>query len=246
MKFRTEFACISDKGLNPKYTVNEDSYLVMEDDGVFAVADGVGGAHAGDIASSSALKIISQGVRKFSKQFKDNKIVFLQKLIMAGNSAVYQKGMKKNKQMATTIAIMLIEDNYAVLGHVGDSRIYVARNGNIFQLTKDHSKLEELLDRNPQLSIDRKNYNDGHVITKALGIQQSVEPEIQKVILKPDDVFILCTDGIYNHNSEKEILDNISRNKQNLQLVCERLKKNCYTREAKDNLTAIVLKTFLE
>jgi PPM family protein phosphatase len=246
MNVRIEFASISDKGLNPKYIVNEDSSLVMEHDGVFAVADGVGGAHAGDIASSSALKIISQGVRKFSKQFKDKKIIFLQKLIQAGNTAIFQQSKKQNKQMATTIAIMLIENNYAVLGHVGDSRIYVIRNGNILQLTRDHSKLEELLQQNPQLSINRENYKDGHVITRALGVEKNVEPEIQKVILKPNDVFILCTDGIYNHNSDNEMFDNVNKNKHNLRLVCETFKKNCYERGAKDNLTAVVLKTFLE
>lgn len=242
MNMRIESACITDKGLNPKYNVNEDNYLVMEQDGVFAVADGVGGAHAGDIASSAALKIISQGINKFSNQFKNNNIVFLQKLIKAGNSAVYQQSIKKKKQMATTIAIMLIEENYAVLGHVGDSRIYVARNKNILQLTRDHSKLQELLAQNPHLSIDRENYTDGHIITRALGIEKNVEPDIQKVILKPNDVFILCTDGIYNHNTNDEMFDNVNQNKHNLRLVCEGLKKNCYARGAKDNLTAVVLR----
>jgi len=245
MNMRIEVASISDKGLNPKYTVNEDSFLVMEKDGVFAVADGVGGAHAGDVASSSALKIISEGIDKFSKQFKDNKIVFLQKLLKAGNSAVYQQSIKKNKQMATTIAIMLIKDNYAILGHVGDSRIYVARNGNILQLTRDHSKLQELLDQHPQLSISRDNYNDGHVITKALGVEKNVEPDIQKVLLKKNDVFIICTDGIYSHNSDNEMLNIVNRDKNDLQIVCDKLKNNCYKRGAKDNLTAVVLRILI-
>lgn len=243
MNMKIEVASITDKGLNLKYSVNEDSYLVMEKEQVFAVADGVGGAHAGEIASSSALKIISEGVRKFSKQFKDHKIDFLQKLIKAGNAAVYQNGIKKNKQMASTIAIMLVEENYAVLGHVGDSRIYVVRDGKIYQVTKDHSKLQEFLDKNPHASITRNNYKDGHIITRALGVEKSVEPEIQKVILKPNDVFILCTDGIYSYNSENEMLNNVNKNKNDLNLVCETLKENCYQKGAKDNLTAVVLRT---
>lgn len=242
MNMTIEAAGITDKGLNPKYSVNEDSYFILEDERVFAVADGVGGAHAGDIASSSALKIIHKGIKQFSKQSKDDKIDFLQKLIKAGNNVVYGLSEKCNKQMATTIAIMLVVDDYAVLGHVGDSRIYVARNGNLIQLTKDHSKLQELLDYHPELSITRDEYHEGHVITRALGVEPYVEPDIQKVILKPNDIFIICTDGIYSHNSDAEMLDNVNKNESDLTLVCETLKKNCYDKGAKDNLTAVVLK----
>ncbi|OQX94679.1 hypothetical protein B6I21_09210, partial [candidate division KSB1 bacterium 4572_119] len=126
---KIETASITDIGLNPKYSVNEDSYLIMKRERVFAVADGVGGAFAGDVASRSALEIINKGIHKFSKQHKNNKIIFIQKLIKAGNKLVYQLSQKENKQMASTIAMMMVEENYAVLGHVGDSRIYVARNG---------------------------------------------------------------------------------------------------------------------
>ena len=243
---KIETASITDIGLNPKYSVNEDSYLIMKRERVFAVADGVGGAFAGDVASRSALEIINKGIHKFSKQHKNNKIVFLQKLIKAGNKLVYQLSQKENKQMASTIAMMMVEENYAVLGHVGDSRIYVARNGSILQLTKDHSKLQELLDQNPHLSITREKYNDGHIITRALGVGKNVEPDIQKVILKHDDVFILCTDGIYSHNSKNEMLDNINKNRKDLKTICETLKKNCYKKGAKDNLTAIVLRVIFD
>lgn len=242
MNMTIKTASITDKGLNPKYTVNEDSHMILEKERIYAVADGVGGAFAGDVASRSALNIITKGIKQYSKKSTDDKIDFLKKLIKAGNDAVYQMGKKKNKQMASTIAIMSVEENYAVLGHVGDSRIYVARNGRILQLTKDHSKLQELLDQNPHLSITREKYHDGHVITRALGVQRDVKPDIQKVILKHDDVFILCTDGIYSHNSNDEILDNVNRNKNDLKIVCETLKKNCYMRGAKDNLTAVVLR----
>ena len=242
MNLTIETAYISDKGLNPKYSVNEDSFLLMEKESVFAVADGVGGAHAGDVASDLALETISNGVRKYSKRFKENKIDFLQKLIVAGNKIVYENSIRKKKQMATTLAIILVENNYAVLGHVGDSRIYVIRNGKLLQLTKDHSKLQEMLDQNPQLSLSRANYSDGHIITRALGIGKNVEPDIHKVILKPDDIFILCTDGIYNHNTEVDLLDNVNRNKDDLAQICQTLKKNCYKKGAKDNLTAVVLR----
>ncbi len=242
MNMTIETASITDKGLNPKYAVNEDSYLIMEEERVFAVADGVGGAHAGEIASRLALKIIEKGIKQFSKKYKGSKINFIKKLIQAGNNVVYEIGKEKNKQMASTIAIISVEDDHAVIGHVGDSRIYIARNGNILQLTKDHSKLQELLDRNPRISITRDQYSDGHVITRALGVERNVEPDIQKVMLKDGDVFLLCTDGIYSHNYDAEMLENIDRNRNDLNRVCETMKKNCYEKGARDNLTAVVVK----
>lgn len=242
MTMKIEIAGITDKGLNTRYTVNEDSFLILQNERVFAVADGVGGAFAGDVASSLALKTIEKAIHQYSTRFKNKKIDFLQRLIKASNNVVHQMSIKKSKQMASTIAIMLVEDDYAILGHVGDSRIYVVRNGDILQLTRDHSKLQELLDKNRALSITRENYSEGHVITRALGIEKGVIPDIQKVILKHDDIFILCTDGIYGHNTEHEMLHNVNKNKNDLNLICETLKDICYKKGAKDNLTAIVLK----
>ena len=242
MKYSIESAAVTDRGLNPQYPVNEDSYLIVDDHQVFAVADGVGGAHAGEVASRSAVKIIEKSIKKFSRRYSSKKAEFLQKLIAAGNQIIYKLANEKKKQMASTIAIMAIEGDYAVIGHVGDSRIYLARDGNLLQLTKDHTKLQDLLDKNPKLDISREDYYDGHVITKALGVEAQVEPDIQKVILKNEDIFVVCTDGIYTHNSDKEIIENIKKNKRNLKSICETLKSNCYDKGAKDNLTAVVLR----
>jgi len=194
------------------------------------------------VASRSALKIIQKGVKRFSPQFKEDRTGFLQKLIKAGNEVVYQLACEKNQQSASTLAIMFIEDDYAVLGHVGDSRIYLVREGNILQLTRDHSKWQELLDRNPHLALTRNQYSDGHVITRALGVEKTVQPDIQKVLLKQDDVFLLCTDGIYSYNSDEEMRQAVNRNKDQLAAVCESLKSKCYQGGAKDNLTVIVVK----
>jgi protein phosphatase len=242
VKLKIDSACVTDKGLNPHYKVNEDSYLILEKARVFAVADGVGGAHAGDVASQVAMQVIKRGVRKFAKKYKDSRTEFLEKLIQAANNMVYKLGQDRKKQMASTVAIISIENNYAVIGHVGDSRIYLARDSNLLQLTKDHSKLQALLDDNPDISLSRDDYYQGHVITKALGATPEVEPDIQKVFIKNNDLFILCTDGIYTHNSNDEMLDNMGKNKNNLKKACETLKKNCYQNGASDNLTAIVLK----
>ncbi|MFQ6113645.1 MAG: PP2C family protein-serine/threonine phosphatase [bacterium] len=245
MRIEIETASVTDKGLNPLYLVNEDSYLVLEKERVFAVADGVGGAHAGDVASQSALgtiKNMALNVKQNAKTLHDDSISFLKNLISAGNTVIYNESKRKQQQMASTIAIMVIEDDYAILGHVGDSRIYVHRGRNLIQLTRDHSRLQALIDSSSLKLTNEIDYQDRHIITKALGVEPSVEPDIQKVILKNNDIFILCTDGIYTHNSNSEILDNISRNRHDLKKACEEFKDKCYQKGAKDNLTAIVLR----
>ncbi len=239
VKMRT--ASISEIGLNPRYQVNEDSFLIMEKERVFAVADGVGGAHAGDIASQTVIEIIRHGAKRSSIIAKSQPIDYLLNLIRASNEALWQLGMKLNKQVASTIALLVVEDGYAMIGNVGDSRAYLIRHGQIMRLSRDHSKLQELLENNPHLSLSRSEYADGHVITRALGVDHNVQAEVQKVLLKDQDIFLLCTDGIYIHNSEEEMLAIVEENRDHLKKICLRLKKNCYDRGAQDNLTAVVV-----
>jgi len=218
MKFKIQSASVTDKGLNPRKTINEDGYLVLPGDGVFAVADGVGGAFAGDIASQTALETIEKMARNARPR---NAIGFVQNSINASNAVVYKIGEEKKNQMASTIAMMVIEDNFAILGHVGDSRIYVSRDGQLIQLTVDHSRLQALIDRDPEKKSNWDAFPGKHIITKALGVDSKVEPDIQKVILKDDDIFILCTDGIHNYNSNDEILMNVKKHNDDLNEVCQ-------------------------
>jgi len=244
MNVSIQTANITDQGLSSNYTVNEDSYLILEADGVFAVADGVGGANAGDIASRTAISTISELIPREKKndQRTKNSVDFVKKLIKAGNKGIHALSKERRQQIASTIVIMLIEQNYAILGHVGDSRIYVYRDKKLIQLTRDHSKLQNLIDNNLIKPAEESDFQDRHIITKALGIKSNVEPDIQKVNLKNKDLFILCTDGIYIHNSNEEMLANIKQNEGKLQKICDVFKDNCYEKGATDNLTAVVLK----
>ena len=244
MNISIQTASITDKGLSTNYTVNEDSYLILEADGVFAVADGVGGANAGDVASQTALNAIRQLLSEATQEnqrTKENSIAFVKELITASNKAIHALAKERRQQIASTLVIMLIEEDYAILGHVGDSRIYVYRDKKLIQLTRDHSKLQNLIDNNLIKPAEESDFQDRHIITRALGIKSTVEPGIQTVNLKDKDLFILCTDGIYIHNSDEEMLANIEQNRGNLQKICDVLKENCYEKGATDNLTAVVL-----
>jgi protein phosphatase len=240
MALRLETASITDKGLNPQKPVNEDSYLVLPSARIFAVADGVGGAHAGNVASKAVLETIEKTVSEGQdRRHNSDSISYLHRLIQAGNAVVCDLGEHHNHLMASTIAIMLIEDEYAILGHVGDSRIYLFRNNGLIQLTTDHSKIEAQSGQENDIAVE--DHPERNVITQALGVESVIGPAMEKVILKDGDIFVLCTDGIYTNNSAEQIKQNLQQNGHNLDLVCQTFKDNCYKGGAKDHLTAVVI-----
>lgn len=245
MTLSIEHAGLSDRGLNPKKAINEDSFMILPDQAIYAVADGVGGAHAGDVASQAALQSIRKIVTDASSQSfleKYGRVRFLQELIRAANRTVYQLAKKQQQTMGSTIALAHFGDRHAVLAHVGDSRIYLKRNNKLLQLTVDHSKLQSLIQHNSGKKFDLSKFEEGHVITRALGMNPNIQAEIQKVDLKDGDVFVLCTDGLYSYHSEAELLANLNKHAEDLNKTCEVLKEWCYARGAKDHLTAVVLR----
>ncbi len=247
MSTSVETASITDKGLGIKSDVNEDSYLVLEKEKVFAVADGVGGAAAGDVASKTVVQAIRDALHGDHMDTSTLDTIELTKtLVRIGNEKVYEKAGGLEIAMGSTIALVLIRGNDAVLAHVGDSRIYLYRRHKLLRLTKDHSKLQKLIDMMPPNTVDEENFVESNVITKALGAGPTVEPDIQRVNLKDQDIFIICTDGVHNYNSDREILKNLEKNSATLDKVCQTLKEHCYAKGAKDHLTAIVVRVTIE
>ncbi len=247
MSISVETASITDNGLGIKNDVNEDSYLVLEKDKIFAVADGVGGAAAGDVASRTVVQTIRDALHndRLNTSIPDA-IELTQALVRAGNEKVYEKAGVLQRAMGSTIALALLRGDDAVLAHVGDSRIYLYRKHQLLRLTKDHSKLQNLIDMMPPNTVDEKNFAESNVITRALGAGPTVEPDIQKVNLKDQDIFIICTDGVYNYNSDNEILQNLEKNSGVLDKICRAFKEHCYAGGAKDHLTAIVVRVTKE
>lgn len=243
MSVTIKTASITDKGLNTRKIVNEDSFLILKKQRLFAVADGVGGAFAGDVASQAVVTIIEKLVKKLPDE--DQLFDFIQGVIDAANTEVYNLSSQEHKTMGSTLAMMLVLQDYAILAHIGDSRIYLYRDDQLLQLTRDHSKLQTLIDSLPENSIDEENYPEKNVITRALGAKATAQPDIQKVNLKNDDIFVICTDGVYNYNSEDELHENVAKNQDDLEKICAVLKENCYEKGAKDHLTAVVSKISL-
>jgi len=230
------YGVISDRGLNPRRPVNEDSYVILEDAGLFAVADGVGGQNAGEIASRTAMEILRQ---HFSRKTRGDRVRYLEQVIAYLNGSLREMAMSEEplSGMATTLAVLMLDSRHAIICHVGDSRVYRLAAGRLVRETIDHT----LVESEHLGGVSILEYTKKYVLTRALGIGEDVIPDVKKIGLEPNTVFLLCTDGITRHVTDEELQDLLAR-EPDPQRVCDRLKELCYERGARDNFTAIVVR----
>ena len=235
-------AAVSDKGLSKKRPQNEDSFLELPAYGLFSVADGVGGAQAGDVASQMAVEILGEA---FSNSSAGGDAEDLMKLaIEKANESIYQMShdLPQLATMATTIVALHIAGNIATIGHVGDSRIYrLDPRGNLFRETQDHSVVEEEV-RAGRMSADQAAHHPSkNVISRALGADPMVEVDMKTIMFEPHTSFLLCSDGITRHIEDQEIRDLLRKDNSPAE-ICAEMKNICYQRGAEDNLTAVVVR----
>ena len=240
--FNITSASVSDRGLSEKRPENEDSFLVLEDCGVYAVADGVGGAQAGDVASQMAMEILGEA---FINQSADRDAEdVMRAAIESANSAIYQMSndLPQLSSMATTIVALHINGNIATIGHVGDSRAYrLDRNGKLRRETHDHSVVEEEVRAGRMTPEQAANHPSKNVISRALGAESDVDIDLRTIMLEPGTTFMLCSDGITRHIDDYEIASFLGMDAAPAD-ICTRLKELCYDRGAEDNLTAVVVR----
>ncbi len=241
--FQISSAAISDRGLSEKRPENEDAYLELEDFRIYAVADGVGGAQAGDVASQMAVEIIGEAFTNL-RPGADPESVMLSAIEKA-NSAIFQmaKDLPQLSSMATTVVALHLNDDIATIGHVGDSRLYrVDRNGNFYRETDDHSMVAEEVRAGRMTEEQAENHPSRNIISRALGAEESVSVDLKTLMIDGGTAFLLCSDGITRHVSDQEIKGVLTFGGSPAD-ICEYLKDLCYHRGAEDNLTAVVVKT---
>lgn len=239
-------AAISDRGLSEKRPQNEDSYLELGSRGIFAVADGVGGAQAGDVASQMAVEILGEAFVNIPENTDPEDL--MRRAIESANAAIFQMSQELPQlaTMATTIVALYLKDNIATIGHVGDSRLYrLGENGVLVQETADHSIIAEEVRAGRLTPEEAENHPNRNIISRALGAESTVDVELKTIMIGPGSVFLLCSDGITRHVTDQEITHFLSLNDAP-ETICEKLKDVCYERGAEDNLTAVVIKTATE
>ena len=240
--FNITSGSVSDRGLSEKRPENEDSYLVLEEHGVYAVADGVGGAQAGDVASQMAVEILGEAfLNQRSEQDAED---VMRAAIEQANSAIYQMAndLPQLSSMATTIVALHINGNIATIGHVGDSRAYRLDNqGSLQRETHDHSVVEDEVRAGRMTPEQAANHPSKNVISRALGAEPDVEIDLRTIMLEPGTTFLLCSDGITRHIDDYELSSFLGMDADPSD-ICARLKELCYERGAHDNLTAVVVR----
>jgi serine/threonine protein phosphatase PrpC len=235
-------ASVSDRGLNDKRPLNEDSFLSDHERGIFAVADGVGGAEAGEVASQTAVDVLSEAFRHRIHDGDDVEDL-MELAIQRANASIHQMANEHPRfsMMATTIVALHVDGLRATFGHVGDSRLYrLTSNGELRRETEDHSIVEEEVRAGRMTPEQAANHPSKNVISRALGAEPSVEVDMKMIDIEDGTSFLLCTDGITRHLSDNELRDLLVSG-QPLDAVCEEMKRRCYERGAEDNLTAVIV-----
>jgi serine/threonine protein phosphatase PrpC len=250
--------------LKPRYSVasdpgrvrknNEDAFLADPAVGIFAVADGMGGHAAGEIASRMALntlqEALAQGSQSKEADFSPNQTAVLSppsSLLVSGirsaNQAVFQSSLEKEEYrgMGTTVVAVYFGNSIPAVAHVGDSRLYRIRSRKIEQITEDHSVVweqyrEGLLPKEALSSSPLKN-----IVTRALGMQPTVDVDVLELEVQKGDQLLLCSDGLSDLLGDEDLLRVLGEASGNLDLACKQLVQLANQRGGKDNITVLLI-----
>src|SRR5678810_148163 len=235
-------AALTDRGLNERRPLNEDALLHDPERFIFAVADGVGGAEAGEVASQTAIEVLDEA---FRHQTDGSDVEDLMELaIQRANASIHQIAQEHARfsMMATTIVALHVQGNIATFGHVGDSRLYrLTPAGQLLRETADHSVVEEEVRAGRMTAEQAAHHPSKNVISRALGAENAVEVDMKVIEVDDGTQFLLCTDGITRHIPDNE-LRRLLITYDDLTTLCGELKRICYERGAEDNLTAVVVR----
>lgn len=238
---------------------NEDSFMVDPEANLAIVADGMGGLDGGEIASQMALDIVSEQIydvmptdeipaddvdaaENAAMIYCMEKFIPLFKIwINKANEEVVAFGnnQRQGRKIGTTILVFFARGDRGLLAHVGDSRIYMLRDNQLIQVTKDHSVLNKMLEQGLQLTEEQKKKYK-HVITQAIGVAEEIQPEVRLHKLEPGDIYLMCTDGLTDMVGDNEIRDMMINNSRRLPKLAEKLIELANARGGKDNITVVL------
>jgi PPM family protein phosphatase len=238
LSFLAAYAGATDRGR--VRSGNEDNLLLLPEAGMFAVADGLGGLDAGDVASSTALAHLHD-LCSPPHSCSDDATSRLETMIAAVNSRTYAHRMDLGKNMATTLALVFISGGTVLAAHVGDSRIYRWRAGELTRITSDHSLVNELYEQGALTASQAEQSPQRHVITRAVGAGPTVLPSIQPLPLEQGDVLLLCTDGLTSMLPDADIAACLRSGEADVGRIAEQLVRLANEAGGHDNITVVLI-----
>ena len=233
---------------------NEDSVTFDAASGLVVLADGMGGYNAGEVASGIAVSVISAEIRHLLRTMKpeekdavsgdDVGVVLLRENVQKANASIFHASVSQPQYsgMGTTIVTGLFYDNRVAVAHVGDSRMYRLRGDKFESVTKDHSLLQEQIDSGMISKEDARTSKNKNLVTRAVGIDADVVPEVHVYDVQVGDIYLLCSDGLNDMVEDEEIGSAIHMLKANLPLAASELIQLANDNGGRDNVSVILVK----
>ncbi|HEY6871595.1 MAG TPA: protein phosphatase 2C domain-containing protein [Geobacteraceae bacterium] len=222
---------------------NEDTVFADTENGVFLLADGMGGASGGEIASSLAVRTAYDYLRgRLPRADRASVPRLLADTLASAHAALFKRSLAEPELsgMGTTLEIMAVRGEEAFICHVGDSRVYLMRDGELRQLTTDDN-MASLLVKQEHLSPEAVPPQARHILTQAVGASESLVPEIRAIGMRHDDIIMICSDGLTGMLADREIADIIGTCRHDLDKTAAALVQRANTRGGFDNISLILV-----
>jgi serine/threonine protein phosphatase PrpC len=227
--------------------VNQDMFLLDDALGLYAIADGMGGHAAGEVASDLAITALAHSLRGREEERSSWTPAeagdLLRQALNDGNRKICESVLSRAewRGMGTTMVALVLADERAIIAHVGDSRAYLLRNGELRQLTSDHSWVNEQVKLGLLTREQAQRHPMRNIVTRALGNQPEVEVDLSEESIRPGDIFTLCSDGLSGMLDDAEIHEILQEHGAVPQAACRELVDRANARGGEDNITVIVM-----
>lgn len=224
---------------------NEDAIATRPELGVAVLADGMGGHRAGEVASQMAVDIVTrhlaESLSNKNGSARDPEPVVSEAIRLA-NSAIYDAAQARPEcqGMGSTIVVVLFSARKLCVGHVGDSRLYRLHEGRLEQLTRDHSVIQELVNRGLFTPEEARQSVAKNLVTRALGVERGIVPDVSERRLQPGDVYLLCSDGLNDVLGDEEIAEILARHGDDLDAAARHMVERANERGGPDNISVIL------
>ncbi|HVK55969.1 MAG TPA: protein phosphatase 2C domain-containing protein [Burkholderiales bacterium] len=235
-------------------TYNEDALVADAENGIVVLADGMGGHRAGEVASRMAVDAVSGGLKAKVTGFRSgvghhSQLHAVDQVVSQANETIFKASKSRRdaqgrtyEGMGTTLAMAVFFNNRVTLGHIGDSRIYRLRDDRLQLLTRDDSLLRDQVELGMISAEDARESHNRNLVTKALGIEERVSAQLREELVSPEDIFLLCTDGLTDLVEDADIELIVSTLKSNLPLAAAHLIQTANDYGGYDNVSVILVK----